>query len=67
MIFCAALIWETSRKFTLLLIFLPLVVQHASACLVREGAFHGELVTGGICCQEQSGREVWESVLGVQR
>lgn len=67
MIFCAALMWETGRKFTLLLIFLSLVAQHAFICLAREGAFHGELVIGGICCQKQNGREVWESVLGVQR
>lgn len=53
MVIRAALMWEIGRKFTLLLILLSLVVQHSSACLVREGAFHGELETGGICCQEQ--------------
>lgn len=66
MIICAALMWETGRKFTLLLIFPSLVVQCASACLVREGALHGELVIRGICCQEQSQREMWELVLGVE-
>ena len=63
----AALMWQTGRKFTLLLIFLSLIVQCASACLAREGAFHGELVAGGIFPQEQSKREMWESVLGVER
>ena len=63
----AALMWQRGRKFTLLLILLPLIVQCASACLARERAFHGELVAGGICYQEQSRREMWQTVLSMER
>lgn len=63
----AALLWQTGRKLTLLLIFLSLIVQCASAYLTREEAFNGKLVAGGIYPQEQRKREMWESVLGVER
>lgn len=59
--------WQTGRKFTLLLILLSLIVQCASACLAREGMFNGDLVAGSICLQDQSKREVWEPVLSVER